>query len=91
MTKKLYAIIDEVGRTIVGPIMAYNHDGPAVRMFADACKNPNSLGPHAADYTLVTVGSIDNESGAILSTAYETVVTGEAVIATITMNESGAK
>lgn len=82
MTKGIYAIMDTVARELAGtvPLHVFAHPTAAIRFFGDVINSPNSgIGAHLDDYTLLELGTIDTETGAIIAHATPyTVITGNA-------------
>lgn len=75
MKLSIYAIRD-VHTGFLTPTVDQN-DNSAMRNFAHAMKNPQSLfNSHPEDFTLFKIGSFDTESGEIVSQLPETVIDG---------------
>lgn len=62
--KYVYAVYDTIAKDIVGPLLRYDRDEPAIRIFTDALadQREGSLGHHAADYQLLRLCRIDEET-----------------------------
>lgn len=59
--QRLYQMFDKVAGAVEGPIVACRNDGPAIRMFYDVLKNPQtSPGAHPADFDFILVGTQDD-------------------------------
>lgn len=57
--RNIYAVYDVVAQAMVGQLMLFNRDEPAVRIFTDALQDKALiLGQHPADYELVRIGMI---------------------------------
>lgn len=66
MTKGLYAIRDNVASAIVGGVHVHAHDAPAIRMFSDvAASKGTQVEQHLADFDLIHIAQLDDESGCI--------------------------
>jgi len=83
MLKQLYAVYDLVAETIVGGVIQENQDAPAIRAFADALVNPQSLlGQHPRDFNLMLLGSIVSDGTIVPASGGPVVVaTGAALTA----------
>lgn len=67
MIKKLYAVFDKVALVYGNPFLSVN-DGLAIRSFHHACKDPNTdLHQNPIDFSLMLIGSYDDETGVITS------------------------
>ena len=80
--KSLYAIRDNVAGQIQGGVHLHSQDAPAVRFFRDLAADPQTLiARHLADYDLLILGTIDEESGEILPMANgpQVILTGAAL------------
>lgn len=55
--QQLYVVRDRVAQCMIGQIMQFAHDAPAVRMFVDALQD-GFMAKHPADFDLVCVGTI---------------------------------
>lgn len=68
MKRGIYAIRDNRAGEVVGNLMMFAHDAPAIRMFGDAVSAPDSMvAKHTADYDLILCGRIEIETGVITS------------------------
>lgn len=64
MRKQLYQIRDRIAGVVVGPIMAFPREAPAIREFEDLLANQQTtIGQHPADYDLHHIGQQDQDSG----------------------------
>lgn len=77
--KKLYTIYDNVAQAQLGPIMVFNRDEPAIRIFTDGlADNTTTLGQHPGDYTLLKLGELNEETAAIIGYLQpEIIITGK--------------
>lgn len=81
---RLYQIFDKVSNEVIGSIMSYKIDAPAVRMFYDWLQNPKvGPGAHAADYDLLCIGEQEPSGFVVgnLGQYPETVAIGAAWLA----------
>lgn len=92
MRNGLYQVFDKVSGLVLGPIMAFGHDAPAVRMFTDALRDPGSgLSKHPDDYVLLQIGE-QNPDGELVDNGMcpRTVVTGSIVMTMVDTSEEVA-
>lgn len=67
MIKKLYAVYDKKAQTELNVFEGVN-DLVAIRDFSQVCSNPeHQIAKFAEDYCLVSLGTIDTETMAIVS------------------------
>lgn len=67
MIKKIYAVYDKKAQTELG-LFEQPNDLVAIRDFSQACANKDSqIAKFAEDYELMSLGSIDTETGVITS------------------------
>lgn len=60
--KNIYAIRDNVAKTITVGLHLFPADAAAVRFFGDIASDPNTnIARHVGDYDLVRLGSLDDE------------------------------
>lgn len=65
-TVTLYQLYDLVARTTAGPIMAYKHDGAALRAFGDTLAAEGILpNKYPEQFNLLKLGEQDEDTGAI--------------------------
>lgn len=83
MKKCLYVIRDVLAESIVGGLLLFPTDAPAVRFFGDVINEPkSSVSAHPNDHVLTYLGSIDETDGRIdVSDAPRDVITGASYIA----------
>lgn len=78
MRQRLYQMFDTVAGTTTGPIIPFNRDTAAIRMFQDVAAAPQSdLHQHPTDYVLLLVGEQDTETGTITPTTPTTIYGGD--------------
>lgn len=68
MKKGLYAIRDTVAQSLTGnvhSVFVFGHDAAAIRFFSDAASDMQGIGRHAADYELIRLGTLDEDTGYI--------------------------
>lgn len=59
MPRQIYAIYDNVAEAIIGGLHLHPHQAPAVRMFGDIAKLPNSqIALHPQDFDLLMLGTL---------------------------------
>lgn len=78
-TAQLYVAYDKVAQSVLGVVMQFAHDAPAVRMFVDSLQADGFMSKHPADFELHAIGEIGMGSRKL--TSYETprlVLSGEA-------------
>lgn len=56
--QQLYVAYDRVAQAVLGQVMQFPGDAPAVRMFADALAGDGFMAKHPADFELHCIGSI---------------------------------
>ncbi|QCQ84606.1 nonstructural protein [Blackfly microvirus SF02] len=79
----LYQIYDLAGKTIVGPIMAVNHEAAAIRHFTDLLKaKDNLIGQHPDDFELRELGHQDDNGTIDPLSEPRSALTGSAWLAT---------
>lgn len=67
MIKKIYAVYDKKAKTELNVFEGVN-DLVAIRDFSQICSNPeHQICKFAEDYCLMSLGTIDTETGAIVS------------------------
>lgn len=67
MQKNLYMVYDKTAQTTIGGIIQEHRDAPAIRAFHDALGMKDSLlAQHPADYTLLQIGILEEETGLLL-------------------------
>lgn len=67
---RLYQVYDRVAQMVVGGIMVFKSDGPAVRAFNDGLAQQEALRLHAQDYDLVLIGE-QLEDGSVVPPGYD--------------------
>ncbi|QXP44146.1 MAG: nonstructural protein [Arizlama microvirus] len=83
MIKKLYVVRDTLADNIVGGVLVFPNDPPAVRFFVDILGEKSSVvGRHPDDHSLLYIGSLDESNGSIELPEHGPVVvtTGSAII-----------
>lgn len=76
--KGIYAVYDIIAKTIVGPLMMMNRDEPAIRIFTDALADKAlTLGQHPADYELLKLAHINEDTPEIQPYETQTIITGK--------------
>lgn len=77
----VYAVYDLLGESYGQPYFTAN-DKTAVRMFSDACKDPETpVGRHPQDFALFRIGVWNSDSGSLAGTDVPVpVVTGLALL-----------
>lgn len=79
MARKLMVVVDIVAKDVVGPVLYFQHNAPAIRFFTDAIQDETTpLSKHPADYELRQIGILDDNLTVTLH--QETIVTGEQVL-----------
>lgn len=74
--RRLYAVLDTVADAIVGGLLMFPHDAPAVRFFGDLCADPQTgVSRHVEDHSLVCLGAITDENQ-LVSLDREVVISG---------------
>jgi len=64
-TKNVYSVHDSKAEAYLDPFFARSH-GEALRSFEDAIGTPeHPFNRHSADYTLVHIGTFDDQTGTI--------------------------
>lgn len=77
--KGIYAIRDTLAQALVGGLFLHSHSASAVRFFSDVASDAQTLvSRHIDDHELVFLGTLDEETGAIVSDAPAVVITGAA-------------
>lgn len=67
MITRMYQVRDKVARCMQGPIICERSDPPAIRMFYQACADPNGqLGKYPRDFEMVCLGEIDDTDGSLV-------------------------
>lgn len=66
-TQQLYVCFDRVSESVIGQVMQFPHDAPAVRMFADALASDGFLAKHPQDFELRCIGSVGMTSCELVS------------------------
>lgn len=60
MNRSIYAIRDTVAQDIIGGLLVFPHDAPAIRFFSDACAEKGSiLNQHPQDFELLDLGQLE--------------------------------
>lgn len=62
---RLYQIYDKVSQEMIGNILRYRIDAPAVRVFHDWLRSETGPGGHAVDFDLLYLGEQDGSVGMI--------------------------
>lgn len=63
--KKLFSVYDAKTEAY-GPVLTHTSDGDAIRSYEMACNNKDSLlGVYPNDFTLMRIGTFDENSGVI--------------------------
>lgn len=90
MKKCLYVVRDTLAEDVVGGVLMFPSDGPAVRFFGDVLAEPkSSVAAHPNDHVLTYIGSIDAESGVIdLEGSPRDVVSAAAIVASRQMERA---
>lgn len=65
--KKIFAVYDRVAQDQVGPLMVFNREQAAIRIFTDGLADKSTtLGQHPDDYVLLALGELNEETAAII-------------------------
>lgn len=81
ITKYVYVIRDRIAGCIASPLFLEWRDGSAVRQFMDLMsRGQGPIREHPADYDLVCLGSVQEDSGAIEACAPRVVANGEDLV-----------
>lgn len=86
----IYAVYDNKAQDTVGFLSMHRHEASAIRMFTDIYTMKDSrFAQHADDYDLIRVGflTITDEGKTELTSAYELILTGTKVAATINVHQ----
>lgn len=79
MPRQIYAIYDNVAEEIIGGLHLHPHQAPAIRMFGDIAKLPNSqIGMHPQDFDLLLLGTLLDDNSIEPSKRVVPIITGEA-------------
>lgn len=63
----LYQVYDEIAEMVMGPILPYKAEGPAVRDFYNLVPDKNNaIGRNPSDYRLVMIGEQIEQTGKII-------------------------
>ena len=66
MKKPIFTVFDNVAKQYMAPIFAEATDGVAIRNIQTTMENSEHMfAKHPQDYTLVRVGTLDEETGTI--------------------------
>lgn len=79
MPRKIYAILDTVANELAGPLATHSNDTAAIRFFGDLLSNVENIAKHAADYHLLSLGTILEHHA--IEALTEVIMTGEAWLA----------
>lgn len=82
MNQFLYFVYDSVAEATSGPVIMQASHAVARRMFSDLVLSDGShVGKHAADFSIICVGSVDTLTGLLTPFASpETLLTATAVL-----------
>lgn len=83
MKKCLYVVRDTLAETVVGGLLVFPADAPAIRFFGDVVNEPkSSVAAHPADHVLTFLGALDEATGIITTEgAPRDVISGAAIVA----------
>lgn len=82
MPRQIYAVYDNVAEEIVGGLHLHPHQAPAIRMFSDVAKLPNSqIGLHPADFDLLLLGTLLDDNTIESAKKNIPIITGAAWLA----------
>ena len=63
----LYQIYDEIAEMVMGPILPYKSEGPAVRDFYNLVPDKNTtIGRNPSDYRLIKIGEQIEQGGKLI-------------------------
>lgn len=75
MNKVICSVLDSTVGVFSAPFTSHN-EGSAIRDFGHACLDPTtSLARSPSDYTLVLVGSFNDEDGTVSTVVHRTLAT----------------
>lgn len=85
--QQLYVAFDRVAQTMLGQVMQFPHDAPAVRMFVDALQD-GFMAKHPGDFELLCIGTIGMVTCEIVpNESPRLVLSGETWAQTLTPKE----
>lgn len=92
MRVTIYAIYDNKAQDLLAShVMLQRHDAVAIRAFTDLANSQGSRVPHhPADYDLVRLGYLDNNSTALVPD-FAVILTGEQLMAALNANKETSR
>lgn len=72
-------VIDNVAKDVVGPVLYFHHNAPAIRFFTDAVQDPTTpLNKHPEDYYLRQIALLQDDLSITIDN--QIIVTGAEVL-----------